>query len=234
MLQRINRVLEPATFQILLASLIGLLNIVYEPLGLPSSAQIIKLAEGFFAQYGLWVLFVAALLEGLFMISIYFPGSFVIFITVLLSDRTLITLVQIGVVAWVGFMLVGAVNYLLGRYGWYKILVWLDRANVVDKMKRDLQKYGNRAIFFSAFHPSFLSIMQVSAGISKLGMMRTLALSGISLVFWIALWEAIVTPLLNTVNVEDTGGSGWIMVGVVLLWGVFNIISERQKKNREI
>ena len=62
-------------------------------------------------------------------------------------------------------------------------------------------------------------------------MMRTLTLSGASLVFWIALWEAIVTPLLNTISVENAGGSSWIMVGVVLLWGVFNIISERRNKS---
>jgi len=47
-------------------------------MGIPSSAEIIDLAEELFAAYGYWFILFGAAIEGLLFVTIYFPGSTVI------------------------------------------------------------------------------------------------------------------------------------------------------------
>lgn len=73
------------------------------------------------------VLFAAALLEGLFMVNIYLPGSFVIVLSVYLSDQSLSELAAIATVTWIAFLLASVINYLLGSTGGYRSLLALGR-----------------------------------------------------------------------------------------------------------
>ena len=83
---------------------------------IPSSAEIVNLLENLYEEYGLMSLFVAAFLEGVVYIGLYFSGSFIIFFIVLFSDGRFISLLNISLIVTFALTLTSLINYFFGRY----------------------------------------------------------------------------------------------------------------------
>lgn len=56
-------------------------------LGLPSDDQMLVVVKDYFLKYGLWIVFISALIEGFLLLGQYFPGGFVIFLGVISRGR---------------------------------------------------------------------------------------------------------------------------------------------------
>lgn len=156
-------------------------------LGLPGLDTYTDVAQGFFDSYGLYALYVAAILESLFMVCLYFPGSFVFILAILVSDRSFLALSTIIVIGWASVLTATVINYWLGREGFYRILLHWGAAKTVEDMQAWLDKRGRWAIFISAAHPNVLAVTNICMGIAHTGLSRAIAYSFVAIGFWIPL-----------------------------------------------
>ena len=65
----------------------GSLFIVWKIFELPTNEETIALAEQYFNKYGLWVILVSAVIEGLLLFGWYYPGSMVVFLGVIFAGK---------------------------------------------------------------------------------------------------------------------------------------------------
>src|SRR3989344_4865211 len=223
------RYLEPGAFYFALAVFFAIMIFVREPLGLPGIDALADIAKGFFERYGLVALYVAAVIESLFMISFYFPGSLVVILAILVSDRSIPALGAIVLIGWASVLTATVVNYWLGKEGAYRLLLKLGSEQSIYDMQAWLEKRGRWAIFFSAVHPNLLAITNICMGIARAGLLRTLTLSFISILFWIPVQVYILGFILPDPK-ESTALLQWIIVAGLVAWGVRAV----RKKQSEI
>lgn len=206
---------------------------VYRSVDFPQPSELAEIGRSLYAEYGIIVLLIAAFIEGIFMVNFYFPGSFVILLAVFLSEKSPEALGAIVLWSVVGFLLATVINYVLGKYGFYRVVLWMGKKDTVKNMHKWLSKHGRWAIGLTAVHPNFLAIAVVCMGIAREGLLKTSAIVGVALIFWVSLWTIIIAAVVSKVNVEDPN-QHWYIFGVFILWGLFLIAKRRiQQKKRK-
>ncbi|PIR83644.1 hypothetical protein COU18_03100 [Candidatus Kaiserbacteria bacterium CG10_big_fil_rev_8_21_14_0_10_51_14] len=218
-LRRAKEYLAPGALYFAVAIFAIVIIFVREPLGLPGVDYLADIAKGFFDRYGLVTLFVAALIESLFMVSFYFPGSLVVILAILVSDRSIPALALIVLIGWASVLTATAINYWLGREGFYRLLLKLGSGDTVHSMQGWLERRGKWAVFFSAVHPNILAITNICMGIARAGFLKTLMLSFLAIAFWIPVQVYILGFVLPDPK-ESTALLQWVIVGGIVFLGV--------------
>lgn len=222
-------IIKPGIIPLILAISYILFIFCYRLLGLPSPETLGKLFSHLLTEYGTPILIVASLIEGVFMISFYFPGSFVILLSILVSDKSIKSILFICIYSLVGFLMSNIINYFLGLFGYYKALLFLGKGDTVKKMEIWLSKNKYKTLFFASVHPNILSFAFVSCGIAKQKSLPLFVFSLFSLSFWISLWVIIFLPLLKIVNIQDPN-QAWYIVILLLVWSIVLIGRELIRK----
>ena len=220
------RYLEPGAFYFALAVFFAIMIFVREPLGLPGIDALADVAKGFFERYGLVALYVAAVIESLFMISFYFPGSLVVILAILVSDRSIPALGAIVLIGWASVLSATVVNYWLGKEGFYRLLLHFGSEKSIHDMQKWLEKRGRWAIFFSAMHPNILAITNICMGIARAGLLKTLIFSFIAIAFWIPIQVYILGFVLPDPH-ESTALLQWVIVAGILFLGVRAVLKKK-------
>lgn len=232
-MRQIYDIISPGIIQFLLAVFLILLIFADKTLGLPSFVDMAEGMKTLFDKYGFIVLTIMAFVESLFMLGLYFPGSYVIILSVIMSDKSLVSLSQIGFYCWIGFVAANCLNYFLGRYGYYKVLLLLGKEKTISQMQNWLSQHQFKTIFFSAIHPNFLSVTVVCCGISRILFLKTIIVSSLALAVWIIIWIITTTPFLKSISIDDPN-QGIYLVCFFFLWGVINIILQQMKNTRAV
>jgi|SRR3989338_6234301 len=193
------------------------MTFIREPLGLPGIDVLADIASGFFERYGLIALYVAAVIESSFVIGFYFPGSLVVILAILVSDRSISALGGIVLIGWASVLTATVINYWLGREGFYRLLLKLGSQKSVDDMQLWLERRGRWAIFFSAMHPNILAITNICMGITRAGLLKTLVLSFIAIAFWIPIQVYILGFVLPDPHESTMLLQGVIVAGILFL-----------------
>lgn len=227
----LRTVLRFAAVPLTLLMIFTLFVAIYQLLGLPSSEELIQLARDYYSEYGYEIVFVAALVEGLLLVNWYLPGSFVIVLGVTFSaGRPLNSLFMVALVAS-GFFLTSLLNYAMGRYAWYRFLLFLGLSSPLEKVKLRVEKYGLPVIFTTYFHPNVGALTALSCGILRLSPLRFTAYSAAALIGWNSLWGVIVylvgPALLNLLSM-------WMAIPLLVLWLIIVVVrSLRQSRRKE-
>ena len=121
-----------------------------------------------------------------------------------------------------GFTCANILNYYLGKHGYYKLLVMLGGDKNMKKVQTDFNKNQFKTVFLSAFHPNFLAITMVSAGIAKSNIIKVTLQSIVSLVFWVFLWMFLVTIFFKDSKIElsENDNLGYYFILIIFLWGL--------------
>ncbi len=164
------------------------LIIVWKFFGLPPEDELIKSITSFVDRYGLIVVFIAAIIEGLLLIGNYFPGGAVIFMGVITAIGNIPRAILVVSVVCVSFFIAYTINYYLGKYGWHKLFVKFGLQSTIDLMKKKLSRHVFSAILSSYWLPNMAAICSTSAGIIKIPLKKFLIQSTIGLVAWNIFW----------------------------------------------
>jgi len=231
MLNRFINFLKPGLFQFSISFLLLLLLLLNEFFGLFNSKSLSEFFIDSYTSYGLVIILLASFIEALFIISIYLPASLVIVLSAFALGFDLITLVSIGGLSIIGFTIANIINYYLGRYGYYRVLLKLGGRSSIKKVEEDFNNNQFKTIFLSSFHPNFLAITMVYAGISKSNLGKVIFQSIISLVFWVSLWMLIITLLFKNYdyNINESNTTGYYFIVIIFLWGLFKCILKYSK-----
>jgi len=138
---------------LLLFGLFLSLSIIWKVANLPPADELAEIVKTLFDQYGLPVIFLSSIIEGVLLVGSYFPGVFVIFLGVILAS-SIPQAIQVVVVVTAGLFIAHMFNYALGRYGWYKLLTRFGMKGAVEQARERLVKRGPIAILSSYWLPS--------------------------------------------------------------------------------
>lgn len=207
------------------------LDFIWYFFNLPSPELLTQIVKKWFDLYGLPILFLSSILEGMLLIGGYFPGVFVIFLAIILSDSGPEAVVAVAV-ASLGLILAHIGNYLLGKYGWYRLLTKLGLKSAHERAKERLEKRGPIAIFLSYWLPSIGALTDTAAGIIQMRFKTFIFYSLISTIFWNSIVG--VTVYLTgqkAITVAVGGTSSIIVYSIVTIWIIIVLVLDHFEKN---
>lgn len=129
--------------------------------------QILTATEQIYGSYGYYLIFMGALIEGIFILGFYIPGSLVVYLGASLARLGIISFPLVVLFGTLGFSLGYSINYCLGRFGWYRILEGIGFEEQIAKTKIKLKQHYNQALFFGYIMPSTGALISTSSGILK-------------------------------------------------------------------
>lgn len=182
------------------------LRIVWNIFSLPPAEELAEMARQWFELYGLPVLFASAVVEGMLLVGGYFPGIFMIFLGVILTDSPLEAAIVVSVVT-IGLFIAHLINYGLGKYGWYRLLTRFGLKNAIENEREKITKRGTIAIFLSYWLPSAAAITDTAAGIMRMPFRIFLFASLISTIVWNVIAGTLVY-LFKDSALSVAGGPG--------------------------
>ena len=127
---------------------------VWKIFNLPPQEKLIEIARSYFDAYGLITIFISSILEGVLLVGWYYPGSLVIFLGVIFAGHDAVRVTEVISVVTAGFFIAYALNFSLGKYGWYRVLLVLGLREALERAQRRLANYGLRVIFLTYWHPN--------------------------------------------------------------------------------
>jgi len=213
----------PFTLLILSASY----HIAWKLLDLPDSDALIVIVGNFFNNHGVWVVLVCSVLESALVVGNYFPDSIVIFLGVISAGHNISRIILVVSVVCVGFFIGYILDYLLGRYGWYKLLIKFGMAEQLKKTQTKVAHHSFKAIILSYWEVNLASLTATAAGILKMNFYKFLLESAIALVIWNIFWGILVASLGKRALDLITN---WVYVLPAIAVSVIIIINEKLKK----
>ncbi len=145
-------------FPLLLFLFFLIFTLVYRILDLPSLDDLVVFARELFGWHLYLTVFVGALVEGLLLINWYLPGSLVIVLGVVFARDTGASVVVTVSLVILAFFITSVVNYALGKYGWYRLLLRFGLREPLERAQTKVEKSGLPVIFSTYFHPNLIFI----------------------------------------------------------------------------
>lgn len=193
--EKIKNTLRLLSIPLLLLGLYLLLALIWRIFHLPTDKALFEILKGYFNTYGLWLIFFGAVIEGFLLLGQYFPGGLIIFLGVITAAQDLKRVVLVVSIVSFAFLISYSLNYIVGKYGWYKLLVKFGLKDSLEEAKRKLIKHEFNAIFLSYWEPNLASITATAAGVLFISFKRFLFLSFFSVIFWNIFWGTLVNSL---------------------------------------
>jgi membrane protein DedA with SNARE-associated domain len=192
---KLKEILKLLAIPLSLMLIFLLVHGVWNLLGLPSNDELVPIVKNWFNDHGLWIVFIGALIEGFLLLGQYFPGGFIIFLGVISAGKDIQRAAFVVLIVCVAFFMAYTMNYLLGKYGWYKLLAKFGLGQSIDKSKDKLTKQGMNAILFSYWEPNLASITATAAGVLQVPLKKFSFYSAVGIILWNIFWGTLVYKL---------------------------------------
>jgi membrane protein DedA with SNARE-associated domain len=200
--------------------------------GWPKGDELVLVITEFFNTYGLWMVFVCAILESALLVGNFFPGGLIIFLSVIAAGHNVPKIVLTASIVSVGFFIGYGIDYMLGRYGWYKLLTKFGMKEQIEHAKAKLIKQSFNAIILSYWEVNLASITATAAGVLKMDVKKFLFESTISIIVWNIFWTILVVSLGT--KALDLITNLIYVIPVIVVWVVVIVIKHRIESKRLI
>ena len=157
----------------------------------PDSQSFIDIVKNLYSTHGYVLIFFGALFEGLFFIGFYVPGSAILILGAAFSRMGIVSYPLVLLIGTLGLVLGYVANYLLGRYGWYKVLSGVGFKKGIESAKHKLVQHQAKTIFLGYFFPNSASFLSLAAGVLHVPFRRFLLLSILAQSIWSFIWGTI-------------------------------------------
>jgi len=187
---------------------------------IPPPSEIFLFLENLYLSYGLTGLFLASVLEGIVYFGLYFPGSFIVALSVFLSDGTFISLISISLVVSLALTITSTINYFLGR-------------QIVSRKGKHFNqksKVASKGFFISVLHPNFLAFYFFNEGIEKQKPLKILLVPIIMIPYGLIVAYILYffkAPLKVAVETP------YVMITTILIWFTIALILQHKRKIRK-
>ncbi len=187
-------------------------------LPIPDFPTILLYLRGMLTDYGLWAIGAAYFIEGLFLISFYWPGSFVLFLAVAAASGSIPLLLKIWIVVNLAGFAALASNAAIGRYGLHNLLLRLFGSELYLRATRVAERRGTLALIILGFHVNWLAMAVVYfASLRKPSLPRILGVAGAAHLCG----SALLIGLCSLLDLTNEGTNANIVV--FLIAGSFGI-----------
>ncbi len=197
-----------------------LIYLAWRFFGLPPEEELLNIARFYFDKYGLSILLLSALIEGTVLVGWYYPGSLVIFLGVILAGKDVSRVAEAVAVISTGLFFAYIFNFLLGKYGWYRLLLKFGLRDALEDAKGRVSKHGLVTIFMSYWQPNLAALVATSAGILDFSFKKFVLYSLIAVVLWNTFWGTLVYFIGE--GVLALMGLRFVLL-VIFVWIVYRI-----------
>lgn len=180
----------------------------------------INTIEGIYESIGYPLIFFGGVMEAMFLIGLFVPGSLVLLMGAALSRIGIVEYPIVFALGTAGLVFGCTINYFLGRYGWYHVLSFLGLEKSLDVGREKLAKHEGRTIMLGYFFPGSASILSTSAGILNMDFKKFLALSILAQSFWSLVWGT--TAYLFGIHIVEFIVKYFIffILAIAVWWGI--------------
>lgn len=228
---RIKNSLKLLTVPLILFAIYLSMVAAWKIFGLPTDDEQFEVIKQFFTTYGLWVVFIGALIEGFLLLGQYFPGGFIIFLGVISAGKDIPRAIEVVAVVSLAFFISYTLNYWVGKYGWYNLLIKFGLKTALENAKEKLAKQGLNAVIFSYWEPNLASLTATAAGILRISLKQFLIYSTIGIIIWNTFWGTLVFSLGD--NALELIGFKYVIIIFLGWFGVLLLkkyLSDRKNK----
>lgn len=195
---------------------------------IPDAETLLDFIKDLYKTYGYYLIFFGALLEGMFLVGLYVPGSATVLLGASLSKTGVVQYPIVLVLATLGLLISYSINYLLGKYGWYHVLARLGLNKGLDIAKDKLEKHQTKTIFLGYFHPGSASFLSTAAGILKTPFKKFLILSFFAQFGWAIVWGSLAyffgLPMVEFLLKYFV----FVLPTIIVIWVVRKIIIKKR------
>lgn len=156
---------------------------------------LISTLKSLYDTYGYALIFGGAFLEGTFVIGFYLPGSLVVLLGAALAKTGVVSFPLVILLAVLGFNLGYALNYVLGKYGWYKLVEGFGFKKQIDHAKGKLEKYEIMALLYGYVTPATATFLSTAAGTLHFPFKKFILSSLVIQTGWTTLWGTLAYTL---------------------------------------
>jgi membrane protein YqaA with SNARE-associated domain len=188
---------------------------------IPPPVEIISFLENLYNNYGLIGLSIATFLEGIVYLGLYFPGSFIILLSVILSDGNFISFLKISIVVSLTLTLTSIINY------------WLGRHIRIKSFDEELPSSKNtKGLVLSSIHPNLLAFYFFDQGLEKKSFFKILYVPFVMLVIGL-LYSYLIYSLRFILRNQIE--KPYLMMGLIFIWFIVAFIFENKRRlNRNL
>lgn len=198
-----------------------------------TTEQLVQTITTFYEKYGYITIFLAAFIEALLLISLYLPASVAVLLGSILAAKGVLSLPLVILVGAVGVLSAYIIDYLLGKYGWYRVLAKFGLEETIEKSKKRLtSKKRIRLILLSCFHPNYGAITATAAGILSFSKKEFLFWFSVAQLFWCTFWGVLFFILGYQVLDFGAKYTNYILISVILYFTVKAIIKIKKAGNK--
>lgn len=162
---------------------------------MPSSERLIGHLESLYKRYGYEILFIGALIESLVVVNLLAPGMVVLAFGGVFAKSGQLDLTATILAAVSGAMTGYIVDFLLGAFGFSKIVERIAGIETFSKVKKRVNKTDIKIFSLGFFHPNLGSIISLAAGAVEMRFISFISLSFISTLIWFIIWSLLVYML---------------------------------------
>lgn len=209
---------------VVIISFLFLLDFIFKLFNLPSGKDLIPIIKVNFELYGIWLVFISAILESAFVIGVYAPGSLVIFLGVIFSIGNPVQASMVVLSVAVGFLIGFSIDFFLGKYGWYKFLLHFGFEKMILKTKEKIEKYGISTAWIAYHHPDFGSFVATTYGILQYSYRKFIFITLPPVVVWCTFW-GIISYTLGDQVLKLIGYK--ILLIIFVVWVIVRIIETK-------
>ena len=178
--------------------------------------------EHLFSLHGWWIVGIAAFLEGVAIINLYFPGSLVIVLGVTSSLGKPSLAILMVATTMLGFILSALVNYAIGYYGFHRILLRIGGRQWFDQVQIWHQRYGPRVLLLAYVHPNAGGLMAMACGNARYSFFGFLRPTLIAIILWNTCWGFLVYWLAPTLRAA--AATIWPIVVGLAAWTLVTFV----------
>ncbi|MDD5621144.1 MAG: VTT domain-containing protein [Candidatus Pacebacteria bacterium] len=190
-----KKILKLLSIPLILLAVYLILILVWKICNLPSEEALLEMLRDAFAKYGLWIVLIGAILEGLLFIGFYFPGLTIIFFGIVLASANIDIIAKTVAVISIALIVSYLIDYTIGRYGWHKLMVKFGLKSSIDNAKKKIENKKLRTILFSYWNPNFASLIATAAGALKIPFFKFFILNFIGVIVWNIVWAVLAVFL---------------------------------------
>lgn len=155
------------------------------------TSSFLSTIQAIYENVGFPLIFFGGMLEGIFLVGLFVPGSAVLLMGAALSRIGVVNFPTVFILGTSGLVLGYNINYFLGKYGWYHLLAFLGLEKGIEAGKEKLRKHGLGTILWGYFIPGSASLLSTACGILNINFKRFVMLSILAQSFWSLLWGTI-------------------------------------------
>lgn len=165
--------------------------IIFFKIKFPDPQSFIEIIKNLYSTHGYVLIFLGAFLEGLFPVGFYFPGSAIVILGAAFSRTGIVAYPLVLLIGTSGLVLGYICNYILGRYGLYKVLSGMGFKEGIESAKHKLVQHQTKTIILGYFIPSSASFLSLASGVLHVPFRKFLLLSIFAQSMWGFIWGTI-------------------------------------------